>query len=218
MLVNYEDKIMVLPPKDVKLYKRNRLVHGVGINDADYVTEVKERINGKQVLVWRCPFYRTWTNMLKRCYSEKCQHRQPTYKGCKVCDNWLIFSNFKKWMETQDWEGKQLDKDLLVESNKVYSPDTCLFVDRKINTFVIDRGNDRGQYMIGVCWQKDANKFQVHCRNPFTGKREYLGLFTDELQAHLAWKSRKHELACQLAESEYCNDPRLAEVLRTRYL
>ena len=212
---------MKLPEKEVvkpRLHKRNRLVQGVGINDADYVTEKKETINGKYVRVWICPFYRTWTNMLERCYSEKYHQRQPTYKGCKVCDEWLIFSNFKKWMEQQDWEGKQLDKDLLVEGNKVYSPNTCIFVDHKINSFVIDRAASRGEYMIGVHWDKYANKFIAQCGNPFTSKPEYLGLFADELEAHLTWKARKHKLACQLADSEYCNDPRLAEVLRTKYL
>ena len=72
--------------------------------------------------------------------------------------------------------------------------------------------------MIGVSWNKSAGKYQAECSNPFICKSEYLGIFTDELEAHLTWKARKHELACMLADSEYCNDPRLAEALRTRYL
>ena len=209
---------MVLPPKDVKLRKRNRLVYGVGINDADYNVVESATVDGKCKTIWKCPFYQTWVHMLERCYSEKFHQRKPTYKGCSVCDEWLIFSNFKRWMETQDWQGKDLDKDLLTEGNKVYSPDTCIFVDRKINIFVIDRGNDRGEYMLGVYWHKRANKFRAKCSNPFTGKEDSLGYFTNELDAHLAWKKRKHELACQFADSEHCNDPRLAEALRTRYL
>ena len=212
---------MVLPSKDTGkrgVYKRNKLVFGVGINDADYVTDVREIMNGKKVLVWRCPFYRTWVSMLERCYSEREHQRHPTYVGCKVCDEWLLFSNFKRWMEQQDWQGKQLDKDLLIEGNKVYSPETCIFVDVKINSFVTDNGATRGDYMIGVNLDKRRNKFQTRCCNPFTRKQEYLGLFTTELEAHLAWKTRKHELACQLADSEYVTDERLANALRTRYL
>ena len=210
---------MKLPEKEVVKPKRKiGLVYGVGINDADYNVYEYGYVNGKRVYVWRCPFYRTWKDMLKRCYSEKHHQRQPTYKDCSVCDEWLLFSNFKRWMEQQDWEGKQLDKDLLIEGNKVYSPDTCIFVDRKINTFVVDSGATRGNYMIGVSLDKRRNKFKAECSNPFTGKREHLGYFTDELEAHLAWKARKHELACQFADSEYCTDPRLAEALRTRYL
>ena len=202
----------------MKLNKRNKLVRGVGVNDADYNVVEIETDEGKQKIVWQCPYYRKWMAMLGRCYSENVQSRQPTYKGCSVCDEWLIFSNFKKWMEQQDWKEKHLDKDLLMEGNKVYCPEHCIFVDGAINNFVIDRGSSRGEYMIGVSWVNHASKFVSKCNNPLTGKQEHLGYFTDELQAHLAWKARKHELACQLAESEYCVDPRLAEVLKTRYI
>ncbi len=201
----------------MRLNKRNKLVYGVGINDADYNINEYVTIDGKRKIAWRCPFYRTWADMLKRCYSDKYQSKYPTYKGCSACDEWLIFSQFKAWMETQDWEGKHLDKDLLTEGNKLYSPNTCVFVTQTVNLFTNDNGNARGIFMIGVCWNKRDGNFQSQCSNPFTHKREYLGHFTDELEAHLAWKSRKHELACLLADSEYCTDPRLAEALRKRY-
>ena len=201
-----------------KLRKKNKLVFGVGINNADYNVYKYDYINGKQKRLWICPFYKTWKDMLKRCYSEKACSRQPTYRGCRVCDEWLTFSNFKRWMEQQDWEDKDLDKDLLVEGNKIYSSDTCIFVDQMVNKFVNANKVSRGEYMIGVSWDKSTDKFLAECRNPFTGKKEHIGRFTDELEGHLAWKKRKHELACQLADSEYCNDPRLAEVLRKRYL
>ena len=77
--------------------------------------------------------------MLQRCYSESHLVRQPTYKGCSVCEEWLTFSNFKSWMEQQDWEGKQLDKDLLVYKNKIYSPETCVFVSSVINSFFVEK-------------------------------------------------------------------------------
>lgn len=210
---------MILPPKEVVKPKRKRgLVRGVGINDADYNVCEHIVVDGKCKTITKCPFYRVWTSILERCYSDKFHQTNPTYRDCKVCDEWLIFSNFKRWMETQDWRGKHLDKDLLVEGNKVYSPDTCIFVNQIINSFVTDRKNDRGQYMIGVNWHKRTGKFVSQCSNPFIGRQEHLGLFTNELDAHLAWKARKHELACILADSEYCNDPRLAQVLRTKYL
>ena len=198
--------------------KDRRLVYGIGVNDADYNVNVHEMTEGKWKKIWCCPHYGTWSDMLRRCYSEKYQSRQPTYKGCSVCEEWLTFSKFKAWMEQQDWEGKQLDKDLLKVGNKCYCPEWCIFVDRKINNFVTDSGASRGEYMIGVSWNSERGKFITNCGNPFTGKQEHVGRFTNELEAHLAWKKRKRELACMLAESEYCNDPRLAEALRTRYL
>lgn len=70
--------------------------------------------------------------------------------------------------------------------------------------------------MIGVSKNKRTGKYLSCVSNPFTGKGEMLGKFDTELEAHLAWKARKHELACQLAELE--TDPRIVKVLQTRYL
>lgn len=198
--------------------KNNSLVYDVGINDADYLLTHYTRENGKQKLIWRCHFYTTWTSMLKRCYSKTYKEKHPSYKDCSVCDEWLTFSNFKSWMESQDYKDKQLDKDLLVEGNKIYSPATCVFVDVKINTFTTDCNAARGKYPLGVYWNKSKNKFKAQCRNPFTGKQKTLGLFTNELEAHHAWKRKKHEHAYALANSQYCNDPRLSEALKSRYL
>lgn len=188
-----------------------KLVCGVGINDADYA--VRPRVNGKQVM---CPFYQVWGHMLQRCYSEKYQSRQPTYIGCYVCDEWLTFSNFKSWMMMQDWQGKQLDKDLLVNGNKVYSPENCVLVSGITNSFTTDRGAFRGEWPIGVSFHERNGKFEAHCNNPFTKKLEHLGCFSYPEQAHLAWKKRKHELACRLAELQ--TDERASNALRTRYL
>lgn len=199
--------------------KTKKLVCGVGINDAGYVVQKFETIEvggkQKQKLVWMCDYYRAWKGMLRRCYDTKLHERQPTYKGCTVSDNWLKFTNFKAWMEKQDFEGKQLDKDLLIQGNKVYSAETCVFVTQMVNSFTIDRGNDRGRWMIGVYWNKHANKFQAICSNPFTKKQESLGYFDSEQDAHEAWLKRKLELARLLAAEQ--DDPRVAEALITRY-
>ena len=200
--------------------KPKKLVCGVGINDADYVVEKRETIgyvNGKrkQKLVWICPYYETWKSMIERCYSAKYQERRPTYKGCSVSEEWLTFSNFRAWMVTQDWEGKSLDKDLLVEGNKIYGPETCVFVSPMVNSFTTDSGAARGKWLIGVCWVKGANKFKSQCRNPFTKRPEYLGYFTCEQEAHEAWLKRKIELAHELATIQ--TDPRVAKALIERY-
>ena len=195
-------------------------VFGVGINDADYITQKMEEIGyvggkRKRKLIWACPYYRVWKNMLKRCYSAKYQETRPTYKGCSVSKEWLTFSNFKTWMEKQDFEGRQLDKDLLFEGNKVYSPETCVFVTKEVNMFTTDSGTARGEWMIGVHWHKATGKFMSQCCNPFTKKREHLGLFTTELEAHKAWRKRKLELAYELAAIQ--TDERVAKALIDRY-
>ena len=195
-----------------------RKLYGVGTNDASYVVHTTEKIDGKQKTTWICPFYSRWDNLLKRCYSEAILRSRPTYRGCCVCDDWLLFTNFKEWMTQQVWESQHLDKDLLIAGNKVYSPDTCVFIHPTVNVFTTDRVNFRGKYLLGVSWYGRYNKFRASCSNPFTKKQETLGYFDTELEAHLAWKSRKHELACMLADSELVTDERVAQALRTRYL
>lgn len=196
------------------------MVHGVGVNDADYVVHKRETVryaNGRQSrrTVWVCPFYQTWRSMLSRCYYAKYQERQPTYSGCKVSEEWLTFSNFKAWMEKQDWENKQLDKDLLFEGNKIYSAATCVFITQMVNSFTNDCGAVRGRWLTGVDWHKGANKFRAQCRNPLTRKREELGYFTCEQKAHNAWLKRKLELAHRLAAIQ--TDSRVAKALIDRY-
>lgn len=199
---------------------KTKLVCGVGVNDADYVTQKFETfgyVDGKQKQkrVWICPYYRTWKHMLMRCYSSKYQEKQPTYKDCTVSEEWLTFSAFKSWMEKQEWEGLQLDKDILFEGNKVYSANTCVFVSRIVNMFLTDRGAARGNYLIGCLWDKKVKKFRAYCRNPFMKKLEHLGYFTTEIEAHRAWCERKLELAKELAAIQ--TDPRVAKALIQRY-
>lgn len=200
--------------------KPKKTVYGAGINDADYAVVKYETIgyvNGKrkQKTVWACPYYQTWRKMLERCYSAKLHYRKPTYKGCTVSEDWLMFSNFRSWMRGQDWEGKHLDKDLLFEGNKVYSEGTCVFVTQTVNKFTNDRGAARGEWLIGVHWHKPTEKFRSQCSNPFTKKNESLGLFTCEQQAHNAWVKRKLELAHELAAIQA--DERVAKALIGRY-
>jgi len=196
-----------------------KLVYGVGINDADYVVVKREtvEVNGKRKRkqVWICPYYRTWKGMLERCYSTKFQERCPTYIGCSVSEEWLTFSVFKSWMEKQDFEGLQLDKDLLFEGNKVYSRETCVFVSSSVNSFTIDCRSSRGEWLIGACWDKGAGKFQSKCSNPFTKRQEYLGLFDCEKEAHQEWLNRKLELAHLLATEQ--TDERVGKALIERY-
>ena len=200
--------------------KPKKLVQGIGVNDADYVTQKMETIGyegekQKRKTVWACPYFQTWRNMLKRCYSKSYQEQKPTYKGCTVAEDWHTFSNFRAWMEKQNFEGLQIDKDLLIKGNRVYSPETCMFVTPMVNTFVNDCGTARGECLIGTSWYKPAEKFMSYCRNPFTKKKEHLGLFTSEQQAHEAWLKRKNELAHELAAIQ--TDPRVAKALINRY-
>ena len=206
--------------------KRGRkLVIGVGINDADYVVKKMESWQEggklKQRQTWVCPFYETWKSMLTRAYSEKWWERHPTYKGVTVCREWHRFSVFREWMINQDYEGKQLDKDILDPSNKEYTPEKCVFVSKLVNTFILDRCNNRGCYPLGVCYDKSrshlSTPYLAQCSNPFTGKRDRLGWYATPTQAHSAWKKHKLKLAVQLSESEHVTDDRVGAAIIKRY-
>lgn len=176
---------------------KNKLVFGVGVNDADYA--VCKSSLGRRTY---CPFYLKWKSMIQRCYSKEFHKKNPTYKGCFVCEEWKIFSNFKRWMESQDWKGKSIDKDLLYPGNRVYSPKTCVFISTKINSFMTEANSARGELMIGVSYCKSRGLYESNCSNPITGKPEKKRYFNTELDAHNFWGFRKCCMALELAKAE----------------
>lgn len=175
-----------------------KLILGVGINDVVRASHTNQ--------------YRTWVSMISRCYSNS--YGYSIYKGCSVCPEWLVFSNFKAWMDLQDWQGKHLDKDILVQGNKIYSPDTCAFVDRQLNAFV-KLGNPGKTLPIGACKMGTRQAYKSQISNPFTKKPEVIGIFSTPAEAHQAWRARKHMFACKLASIE--TNPRIAKALLERY-
>lgn len=104
------------------------------------VGESKAIIEGKKTQE-----YAVWHNMIERCYDKKYQKRQPTYKGILVYKEWLNYQNFAKWYNDNYPKIKgikfQLDKDLLQQNvdNKIYSPDTCVFLPYNINNFLANK-------------------------------------------------------------------------------
>lgn len=202
------------------MLRRRRLLYGVGLNDADY--NVKKMgfvgfVDGKrkEALLWVCPFYAVWKEMLRRAYSAEYKERYPTYQDVSVCTEWHKFSVFRVWMEGQNWSGKQLDKDLLVSGNKVYSPSTCIFVSCAVNNFLTESGAARGDYPIGVSWDGRRGKFLSRCQDPETGVRKHLGYFDCISTAHRAWLGAKLSFARTLAAQQA--DERVAEALVKRY-
>lgn len=163
---------------------------GVATNDADY--SVAFRIENNVV---KCMAYKSWTDMLHRCYSKRWLDRHPTYNGTLVCDEWLYFMRFRDWWLNNYVKGWHLDKDFISES-RIYSPDTCIYIPQHINKFINERANTRrdGQG-VGVYFRKDCGSFLASIRNPISGKIEYLGLHGTNDEAHSAWKRAKLEIA-----------------------
>ncbi len=176
---------------------------GVGINDADYA--VYPLIDGKQVM---CPFYRTWRDMLRRCYSEVFLIEHPTYVGCSVTSEWHPFMTFKAWMEAQEWEHNVLDKDILIPNNKVYSPQTCIFVPQWLNNLLLSGARGRGKYPQGV--SLDYGRYKAGCS--IKGKLKNLGRYSTPEEASKVYKEFKSALI--LKEAETYPDTRVTEGLK----
>ena len=159
-------------------------VYGVGIMGTKYPS----KINGVQTKE-----YVLWKGMLKRCYYDTYQKKYPTYEGCEASDNFKSYDYFYEWCHKQigfDNQGWQLDKDLLIKGNKVYSESTCVFIPQEINSLLIKSAASRGKHLIGVYWSKTANAFVARVsRNK--GKSEHLGYFNTELEAFNTYKVAK---------------------------
>ena len=182
-----------------------KLVHGFGVNDADYkVSPVK---NGKQV--W-CPAYSAWSSMIRRCYSKKSLLRFNTYAGVSVCEEWRSFMKFKSWWDGNYVKGWHLDKDIISE-DRVYSPTSCVYVPAWLNSFTVSCALSRGEFPIGVSFNRFAKKFSATCRNPISDTIETIGYFSCPSEAHNAWRSRKIEIALELKPVMDKIDKRLYE-------
>lgn len=179
-----------------KSIAKRRPVHGHGINNANYITNPK--INGRTVV---CPYYRKWSGILERCFSKAYKEKNETYKDVIICSEWLLFSNFKEWMKTQDWEGKEIDKDLLVSGNKTYSPELCVFLPTRINKLITDKSSSNGVFPTGVCLHKQSGKFRARCLNG-KGSRVCLGLFSSPDEAFESYKKFKYQVIKSVAENE----------------
>lgn len=188
---------------------KNGFVAGVGINDYDGSIKV----DGKLI-----KSYSIWKSMLERCYTRKAS--KTYYNIVTVCDEWHRFSNFKKWFDVNHFAGWHMDKDILVIGNKVYSPDTCIFVPSWLNYFVIEMTTNKGQYPCGVgklSGSSGQTPYISQCNNPITKKRDYLGVFDTPELAHEAWLSKKREHVVALKCDMDAIDGRIYDVLMKRY-
>lgn len=165
--------------------------------------------------------YSLWQRLLERCYCEKFHVKYPTYLGCTASNGFKHFKIFKSWCQQQigfgclDDKGNhfELDKDLLIKGNKVYSEDTCCFIPREINVALIYNQTKKGNHPIGVSFSKVSNKFVAYVKKG-EGSREYLGCFEDVSVAFLAYKEAKEAYLKELANKWKGKiDPRVYEAL-----
>lgn len=143
--------------------------------------------------------YSTWSGMIRRCYCPKSLVKYPTYVGCSVDESWLNYQNFAKWYTSQKSYGLgfDLDKDLTVPSNKVYSPEFCSLIPHEVNTVLISCSSSRGMWPRGVGHDKRDGTFNAQITRQCVS--EHLGTFATQEQAFVAYKIAKESYVKEVA-------------------
>jgi hypothetical protein len=151
-------------------------------------------INNKKV-------YSSWKSMLARCCDIKSQMnpKNISYIDCSIIEEWHNFQNFAKWYE-ENWKPWmdntwQLDKDILVKGNKVYSPETCCFVPKEINAIFSSLLKNRS-CVVGVVREGKKFKSEIRCNNI----RKYLGTFNTPEEAFQVYKTAKEKYIKEVAD------------------
>lgn len=175
----------------------NVLVYGVGFYG---IGHYKAKENGKNLKQ-----YEVWRKMLQRCYDPKYHQKYPTYIDCEVCEEWHNYQNFAKWFDENYYEidGEKMcfDKDIIIKGNKIYSPETSVFVPQRINKLFTKRQNYRGKYPVGVTFHKQSNSFRANISNG-SGKMITLGNHKTPEDAFESYKVEKEKLIKTIA-NEY---------------
>lgn len=175
------------------------LVHGVGMVGNKYPA----RVNGVQLKE-----YRAWTSMLCRCYNDNFKLKKPTYKDVTCCNEWLIYDNFYEWIHGQEnfdkwlngnkWE---LDKDILVKGNKIYSPSTCCLVPRSINLLFVKSDKRRGNLPIGVSYNKENKAYMLSISRKI---HDFPPIYLDTPEeVFKVYKEYKENVIKQVAQKEF---------------
>lgn len=187
-------------------------MQGIGVNDSNYCVDrshLEYNLDGstRKVFDFRCPYYAMWVEMLRRCYSESFAKENPTYVNVEVCSTWVkSFVAFRNWCITKELEldfkvgdgTLYLDKDIITQGSKIYSPDACTFVTRDVNNLFLLRSNARGDYPLGVYLHINGS-YVAQCQFG-TGSQNYLGSGSCPLEMHRLWQKRKLEHILEVAE------------------
>jgi hypothetical protein len=166
----------------------NSMVYGVGVSNTN------ARING----VMRQD-YRMWSAILERCYSPKSHIRKPTYKNSTVCNEWLDFSEFKKWFDQNYVAGFQIDADLFRDGSRVYSPSTCCMIPAKINMALQKMHSHNTSGYAGVQYSKNKKKWVALIK--INGLVKRLGTFDNAIDASNAYNDAHCNRLCDMAEA-----------------
>ena len=170
-------------------------MYGIGyIGEGEYQTKDNGKFTSQYVF---------WKSMMTRCYNTDFHYKEPKYIDCSVSTEWFNFQCFAQWYEENYYEIPNelmnLDKDILYKNNRIYSPKNCIFVPMRINTLFVRGDKMRGEYPIGVSYDKKTNKFSARCRIG-NNKKKHLGLYSTPTEAFIVYKNFKESYIKQVAD------------------
>ena len=87
----------------------------------------------------------------------------------------------------------------MFKGNKIYSPETCVFVPQNINKLFVKRDNDRGKNPIGITLIPSGN-YQARCKNGY-GENIYLGVYSTLQEAFRVYKQYKEKCIKEVIDS-----------------
>ena len=140
--------------------------------------------------------------MNTRCYNPNYHKVKPGYKDCTICNEWLDDRElFYEWVDMNFYKIKgeptvELDKDILLPGNKIYSPDTCIFVPKRINDlFIHIHGRVDNGLPAGVTYSEKTGTYKVSamltCDDSDKKKNVVLGYYDTIEEAFDVYKEHK---------------------------
>jgi hypothetical protein len=160
-----------------------------------------------------------WNGIKSRCSNTVADVRKLPlrYQNVTISDEFKDFDKFFNWVIGQKGfgvKGFQIDKDILVKGNTVYSPATCCFVPNKINGLMIrcsrGRSGKRGGVPIGV----SVASGKYHAQMMVDRVKVGLGYYNTVEEAFNAYKVAKEQNIKRMAELYKDQlDPRAYEAL-----
>ena len=146
--------------------------------------------------------YQLWYNMKMRCYNPNYHKEKPGYKDCTICNEWLDDRElFYEWVDMNFYKIKgeptvELDKDILLPGNKIYGPDTCIFVPKRINDlFIHIHGRVDNGLPAGVTYSEKTGTYKVSamltCDDSDKKKNVVLGYYDTIEEAFDVYKEHK---------------------------
>ena len=161
--------------------------------------------------------YRQWREVKSRCTKESFKILNPTYKDCSISKEWLTFQNFchgylQMSGSSRDWD---IDKDILIKGNKIYSKETCCLIPHEINSLIMTNKHNRGNLPIGVSFRNINDlKKPYYSRCNINHKLVNLGYFETPELAFEAYKVAKESEIKRITNSyRFLINPKVYKIL-----